>query len=43
LFFDAFTKAGVDRSRLTKALTDLRNGVDEQNTVVRKEFVDSDI
>ena len=43
LFFDAFTKAGVDRSRLTKALTDLRDAVDEQNTVVRKDFVDSDI
>lgn len=43
LFFDAFTKAGVDRTRLTKSLTALRDAVDEQNTLVRKDFVDSDI
>lgn len=43
LFFDAFTKAGVDRSRLQKALSDLRDAVDENNTLVRKDFVDSDI
>ena len=42
-FFDAFTKAGVDRSRLQKALQDLRDGVDENNTLVRKDFVESDI
>lgn len=43
LFFDAFTKAGVDRSRLQKALSDLRDAVDENNTLVRKDFVESDI
>ena len=43
LFFDAFTKAGVNRERLQKALLDIRNAVDEQNTLVRKDFVDSDI
>lgn len=43
LFFDAFTKAGVDRSRLTKSLMDLREAVDENNTLVRKDFIDSDI
>lgn len=43
LFFDAFTKAGINRSRLTKSLVDLRDAVDEQNTLVRKDFVNSDI
>ena len=43
LFFDAFTKAGMDRSRLQKSLSDLRDAVDEQNTLVRKDFIDSDI
>lgn len=43
LFFDAFTKAGVDRSRLQKSLSDLRDAVDEKNTLVRKDYIDSDI
>ena len=43
LFFDAFTKAGVNRSRLQKSLQDLRDAVDEENTLVRKDYVNSDI
>lgn len=43
LFFDAFTKAGVDRRRLQKSLSDLKDVVDEENTLVRKDFIDSDI
>ena len=43
LFFDAFTKAGVNGDRLLKSLTDLKNAVDENNTVVKRDFVDSDI
>lgn len=43
LFYDAFTKAGINRSKLAKSLLDLKEGVDEQNTLVNKDYVDSDI
>ena len=43
LFFDAFTKAGVNGDRLLKSLQDLKESVDESNTIVKKEFIDSDI
>ena len=43
LFVDAFTKAGVNNTRLRKALVDLRNSVDENSTLVKRNYVDEDI
>lgn len=43
MFFDAFAKTGVNATRLTKSLQDLKEYVDPQNTLVDKEFIDEDI
>ena len=43
MFYDAFNKAGVNDKRLIKSLQDLRDNVDENNTLVKKDYLDGDI
>lgn len=42
-FFDAFNKAGATRQGMSESLQFVKNAVDEQNTLVKKEDVENDI
>lgn len=43
LFYDMFRRRGTDMVKINKALQALKLGVDEQNSLVEKKFIDDDI
>ena len=43
IFYDMFKKNGISAVKLARALNDLKLGVDEQNSLVEKKYIDDDI
>ena len=43
IFYDMFKKNGVSAVKLARALNDLKLGIDEQNSLVEKKYIDDDI
>lgn len=43
LFYEAFRRAGSDNVRLTNALTALKLGIDNENSLVTEDYIDKDI
>jgi hypothetical protein len=43
LFTEAFNRTGVNASRLTKSLMDIKDAVDTENGIINPDFVDGDI
>lgn len=43
IFYDAFNKAGVNLEQVKERLQFLRDNVDEQNSDIKKEYIDGDI